>query len=118
MFAAPLGSELICVDDRSTDRSREILAQLQAQRPRIRILPQPKNMSKGAALHRGSQEPGGDFVIMRPGIAVRCELRMPAIRELSLQVRPPKLSLASISNARYYEGTGNRRLPKASMQHA
>jgi glycosyltransferase involved in cell wall biosynthesis len=57
--------ELICVDDGSTDGSREILGDLQAQYPEIRVLLQPKNMGKGAALRRGIQESTGDFVIIQ-----------------------------------------------------
>ena len=65
VLAVPLEIELICVDDGSTDGSRDILAQLQKERPEIRILLQPKNMGKGAALHRGIQEATGDFVIIQ-----------------------------------------------------
>jgi len=57
--------ELICIDDASTDGSREILAELQQQHPEIRVVYQPRNMGKGAALRRGIQEATGDFVIIQ-----------------------------------------------------
>jgi glycosyltransferase involved in cell wall biosynthesis len=65
VLAVPLEIELICVDDGSTDSSREILARLQGQYPQIRVFLQPRNMGKGAALHRGIQEATGDFVIIQ-----------------------------------------------------
>jgi glycosyltransferase involved in cell wall biosynthesis len=65
VLAIPLEMELICVDDGSRDGSREILAELQNQHSNLRVLLQPKNMGKGAALRRGIQEATGDFVIIQ-----------------------------------------------------
>ena len=65
VLAVPLDIELICVDDCSSDGSRDILAELQASHPLIRVQLQPKNMGKGAALRRGIQESTGDFVIIQ-----------------------------------------------------
>ena len=65
VLAVPLDVELICVYDGSTDGSREILGELQAQHPQIRVLLQPRNIGKGAALRRGIQESTGDFVVIQ-----------------------------------------------------
>jgi glycosyltransferase involved in cell wall biosynthesis len=65
VLAVPLDIELICVDDGSTDGSREILAQLVSERPQIRVSYQPKNLGKGAALHRGFREATGDFIVVQ-----------------------------------------------------
>src|SRR5437879_8224023 len=65
VLACPLDTDLICVHDGSTDCSREILSELHAQHPQIRVLLQPKNIGKGAALRRGIQESTGDFVVIQ-----------------------------------------------------
>jgi glycosyltransferase involved in cell wall biosynthesis len=65
VLAVPLDIELICIDDGSSDGSREILSVLQTAHPQIRVLLQPKNMGKGAALRRGIQESTGDYIIIQ-----------------------------------------------------
>jgi glycosyltransferase involved in cell wall biosynthesis len=65
VLAVPLEIELICVDDGSQDGSVEILKELQRHHPQIKIVLQPKNMGKGAALRRGIQEATGLYVVIQ-----------------------------------------------------
>lgn len=65
VLSVPLEIELLCVDDASTDGSRDLLASLASEHQEVRVFLQPRNMGKGAALRRGIQEATGDFVIIQ-----------------------------------------------------
>ena len=65
VLAVPLDIELIIVDDGSQDGSRQILEAVAARHRQVRVLMQPSNMGKGAALRRGVAAATGDFVIIQ-----------------------------------------------------
>ena len=64
VLAVPLRIQLVVVDDGSTDGSRERLGAL-AQELGFRLVLQPVNKGKGAALRRGFAEVSGDIVVIQ-----------------------------------------------------
>jgi glycosyltransferase involved in cell wall biosynthesis len=64
VLAVSLRIELIVVDDRSTDGTRERLRELQARHGFILLL-QDRNQGKGAALRRGFAQVSGDIVVVQ-----------------------------------------------------
>jgi 2-polyprenyl-3-methyl-5-hydroxy-6-metoxy-1,4-benzoquinol methylase len=61
-----LRSEIVAIDDGSTDSSGAILEELAAEFPgRMRVLHHPRNLGKGAAIRTGIQEAAGQFGIIQ-----------------------------------------------------
>ena len=62
--ALPLDTEIVVVDDCSTDGTRELLQRL-ASSPGVHVIFQEENQGKGAALRRGFEKCSGDFVVVQ-----------------------------------------------------
>jgi glycosyltransferase involved in cell wall biosynthesis len=61
--AVPIAKEIILVDDYSTDGTRDLLRELEGDG--VRVLYQPHNQGKGAALRAGFGHATGDVVIVQ-----------------------------------------------------
>ena len=60
----PLEHEWIFIDDKSTDQSLSILEEMKSTYP-MKLLKQPYNQGKGAAVIRGIQEATGDIIMIQ-----------------------------------------------------
>ena len=63
--ATPIPKEIICVDDHSTDGTEQILQTLLEQRRIDRLVRQPVNRGKGAAIRQALALSTGDVVIVQ-----------------------------------------------------
>jgi len=64
VFASPIPSEVIVVDDASSDGTGDALEKLKAQYP-IKLLRHERNQGKGAALRTGFAAVTGDLIIIQ-----------------------------------------------------
>ncbi len=86
VIAVPVRTQLIVVDDCSTDGTREILARLQPELG-FTLLLQPRNMGKGGALRRGFEAVRGDLVVIHDADLEYSPEEFPALIELICQGR-------------------------------
>jgi glycosyltransferase involved in cell wall biosynthesis len=86
VLAVPIRTELIVVDDGSTDGTRDLLTALTQKYP-FKLIFQPKNGGKGAALRRGFQEVSGDLVVIQDADLEYSPEEFPDLIELICQGR-------------------------------
>ena len=86
VLAVPVRTELIVVDDGSKDGTREILAELQRELS-FKLVLQPANAGKGAALRRGFEEVSGDLVVIQDADLEYSPEEFPELIELICQGR-------------------------------
>ncbi|MEO5509455.1 MAG: glycosyltransferase family 2 protein [Longimicrobiales bacterium] len=63
--AVPLNIELICIDDGSSDNTRDVLTRLKNEGQIDELIFQPTNMGKGAAVRRGIAAATGDVLVIQ-----------------------------------------------------
>jgi glycosyltransferase involved in cell wall biosynthesis len=86
VLAVPLRIELIVVDDGSKDGTRDILAAL-VRELQFKLVLQPANAGKGAALRLGFQEVTGDLVVIQDADLEYSPEEFPQLIELICQGR-------------------------------
>lgn len=63
--AVDLEKEIVVVDDHSSDRTPEILAEIAANEPGLHVIRQPTNRGKGEAIRTGLRAARGDIIIIQ-----------------------------------------------------
>ena len=61
----PIEKEIVAVDDGSTDGSRELLDELAATDHYLRVIHQPRNRGKGAAVRAGIEHASGQIILIQ-----------------------------------------------------
>lgn len=101
-----LERELIVVDDCSKDGTSDILDQLAAKEPRIRLFRHPVNRGKGAAVRTAIEKAAGDFCLVQDADMEYDPAEYPALLRPLLDGRAD-----AVFGSRYLSGGQTRVLP-------
>jgi glycosyltransferase involved in cell wall biosynthesis len=86
VLSVPIRTQLVVVDDGSTDGTRDVLARLRTELE-FTLLLQPRNGGKGAALRRGFEAVEGDLVVIQDADLEYSPEEFPQLIELICQGR-------------------------------
>lgn len=96
--------ELLCIDDCSTDGTREIIRRYADADGRVRLLPNEQNMGAAATRNRGIEAARGEFIAILDSDDVSMPDRLE--RSLAMFRKHPEVVLVG-SGARLIDGEGN-----------
>jgi glycosyltransferase involved in cell wall biosynthesis len=93
-------SEVIVIDDGSTDRSLEIVKTTMAEDPHIRILTHPQNQGLGKTLNEGIKTANGEFVFI---VHQDCEIVDSNFLSKSVAALDQNPEIAAVTGRRLYQ---------------